>query len=126
MPSWETCRPILYDISADKVPRVFGPGSDPTVTENLPCRIFSRECNVSPLFRSLCLLTKSLKKADLKCLATVFTNGKPDVLSYYELWEAVVAIYSVCTRYGKPGSLRGLGKLLGNYMNHSRAIRLKP
>ena len=126
MPSWESCRFILYDMSADKVPRVFGPSSDPTVTENLPHRIYSGEWDESPPFCSLCVLTTSFEKADLKCSATVFTNGRPDVLSYYEIWEAVVAIFSVCTRYGKTGSLRGLGKFLGNYMNHSRATRLRP
>ena len=121
MPSWESCRVILYDMSADKVPRVFGPRGDATVTEDLPQRILSGECNDSPPFCSLCVLTRSFEKADLKCAVTVFTTGKSDVLSYYELWEAVVAIFSSCTRYGKPGSLRGLGKYSGTYMNHSKA-----
>lgn len=126
MSSWETCRAILYDMAADKAPRVFGPASDPTVTESLPHRIFSRECKGSPTFCSLCLLTRLLQKADLVCSATVFTNGQPDVLSHYNIWEAVIAIYSVCTRYGKTGSLRGLGKFSGNYINNGRATRLKP
>lgn len=104
MPSWESCRVILYDMSADKVPRIFGPSSDPTVTENLPHKILS---------------------PDLVCSVNVFTNGQPDVLSYYEIWEAVVAVFSVCTRYGKPGSLRGLGEHGDVFVSTSTKQRLE-
>ena len=57
LPSWDSCRDILYDMPADKVPRVFGPGSDPAVTEDLPYSIDSSEFT-APLFHILCLLTR--------------------------------------------------------------------
>ena len=127
MSSWETCRAVLYDMAADKAPRVFGPASDPTVTEPLPHRILSREYKGSPNILLAVPPDKMFyKKADLVCSASVFTNGRPDILSHYNIWEAVIAIYSVCTRYGKTGSLRGLGKLSCNYINNSRATRLRP
>ena len=42
LPSYESCRHLLYTMPADKIPQVFGPGSDPAVTEELPLSILSR------------------------------------------------------------------------------------
>lgn len=55
--TWESCRDVLYDMPADKVRRVFGPGSDPAVTEDLPYKIDSCMC-IDPLLRKPCPLTK--------------------------------------------------------------------
>lgn len=55
--TWESCRDVLYDMPADKVRRVFGPGSDPAVTEDLPYNIDSCMC-IDPLLRKPCPLTK--------------------------------------------------------------------
>ncbi|KAF6237650.1 hypothetical protein HO173_003851 [Letharia columbiana] len=87
--TWESCRDVLYDMPADKVRRVFGPGSDPAVTEDLPYNIDS---------------------SDLKCSANIFSAGKSDVSSFYDIWKAVTALFSVCARHGKAGSVRGLGE----------------
>lgn len=58
LPSWDSCRDIIYDMPADKVTRVFGPGSDPAVRESLPYSIDSCEFT-APLVHMLCLLTRS-------------------------------------------------------------------
>ena len=39
--TWDSCRDIIYDMPADKVSRIFGPHSDPSVTEELPYHIDS-------------------------------------------------------------------------------------
>lgn len=65
---------------------------------------------VAPLVFSLpVLITALLKKADLVCSANLFSTGKSDVASFYNIWEAVTAVFSVCVRHGKTGSVRGLG-----------------
>ncbi|CAD6592516.1 MAG: hypothetical protein ASARMPRED_006380 [Alectoria sarmentosa] len=87
--TWDSCRDIIYDMPADKVSRIFGPHGDPSVTEELPYHIDS---------------------ANLECSANIFSTGKPDVASFYEMWEAVTAISDVCTRYRQAGSARGLGE----------------
>ena len=46
---------------------------------------------------------------DAKCSANVFSAGKTEVASYYELWEAVTAIFTVCVWRSKIGSVRGVG-----------------
>lgn len=43
-------------------------------------------------------------------MVRVFSAGRADRTSWYSLWEAVEAIFSVCGRDGKAGSFRGLGE----------------
>lgn len=87
--SWESCRHVLYDMPADKVQQVFGPRGDPAVTEDLPYQFHSE---------------------DLGCSANMFSTGRPDVSSFYNLWEAATAVFSVCVRHRKTGSVRGIGE----------------
>lgn len=51
-----------------------------------------------------------LSTADMKCVVTLFSTGKSDVTSYYDIWEAVTAVFSVCARHRRTGSVRGLGE----------------
>lgn len=44
------------------------------------------------------------------CTLKIFTNGKPDISSWYRLWEAVTAVFSMCAVRGQGGSYKGLGK----------------
>lgn len=89
LPTWESCKDILFDMPANKLPQVFGSPGDPTVTEDLPYRIESY---------------------DVGCSANLFSTGKSDVSSFYEMWEAAIAVFCVCARYGRTGSVRGLGE----------------
>ncbi|CAF9941111.1 hypothetical protein IMSHALPRED_002431 [Imshaugia aleurites] len=88
--SWHSCRSVLFDMSADSSPQVFGPSSDPAVTQDLPFRFVS---------------------SDYKCAVNLFTTGQSDVATFYDIWQAATAIFAVCGRYGKGGSVRGLGDL---------------
>lgn len=107
--SWESCRDILYDIPADKIPRVFGPRGDPGVVENLPYNIGSGT-SIAPFDFQLTFSKSSFHETeDVRCFANLFSTGKSDVASYYEIWEAVIALFSVCVRHGKTGSIRGIG-----------------
>ena len=48
--------------------------------------------------------------ADDQCVLQIFSTGTPDVSSWYHLWEAVTAVFSVCVRpLGQGGSHRGIG-----------------
>lgn len=86
--SWQSCRNILYTMPADRTIRIFGPEADPTATEILPLRIPS---------------------GDGGCTATVCTTGDTDVVSFYDLWVALNAVFSVCSRRNLGGTMRGLG-----------------
>lgn len=44
------------------------------------------------------------------CTLKIFTSGNKDIISWYRLWEATVAVFSMCTVKGMGGSFRGLGK----------------
>ena len=39
----------------------------------------------------------------------IFTAAASDTYTWYQLWEAGSALFSVCTRHQKGGSVRGLG-----------------
>ena len=48
--------------------------------------------------------------ADDQCVVQIFSTGRPDVSSWYHLWEAVTAVFSVCVRpKGQGGSYTGIG-----------------
>lgn len=47
--------------------------------------------------------------ADEKCMFAVFTTGRIDLSSWYRMWEATTALFSVCVRDGQGGVYRGIG-----------------
>ncbi|KAM0796912.1 hypothetical protein BDR22DRAFT_892841 [Usnea florida] len=88
--AWKSCRYILGDMPALTRPEIFGPPEDHAVQIPLPQKVES---------------------SDGKCLLTIFGRGGRDETSWYKIWEAVTAVYSICTRQGKVGSFQGLGEL---------------
>ncbi len=49
-------------------------------------------------------------KVDARCEATIDMAGKPTIGTWYEIWEAMVAIASMCIRAkDKGGKATGLG-----------------
>ena len=47
---------------------------------------------------------------DARCEATVDTVGKPTIGTWYQIWEATVAIASMCMRVkNRGGKATGLG-----------------
>ena len=132
---WSSCRDILGDMPASGNRLVFGPRGLPGVQQGLPVAIDSCKCAESgifldpvqfssllspslvltslPSFSSQCgMLTSapSIGLADNKCVAKTFTTGKTDVSTWYRIWEAMTALFSVCVRAGKGGVSRGIGK----------------
>lgn len=57
----------------------------------------------------------SLAESDLvptggrQCVAVIRTGGARDVSSYYEMWEAIVAVTGMCIRFGHLGVAYGRG-----------------
>ena len=47
---------------------------------------------------------------DGQCALKIFGKGRADVTSWYKIWEAVSAVYSVCLKHGKVGTSQGLGQ----------------
>ena len=44
------------------------------------------------------------------CKLRIFTKGSIDITSWYKVWEAAVAVYHVCAKFGKAGYATGLGE----------------
>lgn len=74
---------------ATKQARIFGYPEDPGVQEKLPL---------------------ILEGADRKCQASIDIEGPATLATWYELWEAVTAVASMCVRQkGKGGKAKNLG-----------------
>ena len=49
---------------------------------------------------------------DHKCVLKLFSlTGASEAVSWYEIWEAVTAVFAMCGRSRMGGSYRGLGTL---------------
>lgn len=62
---------------------------------------------------------------DSKCTANLFSAGRTDVASFYDIWQGVTAMFSVCVRKGYSGSVRGIGTFWNNATEQSRRDSLK-
>ncbi|KAL9069082.1 MAG: hypothetical protein Q9161_005729 [Pseudevernia consocians] len=88
-PAWNSCVAVFVNMRATKPARIFGFAEDPLVEEILPL---------------------TLEGSDRKCQAHIDIEGAATISSWYELWEAVTAIASMCTRQkGKGGKAKELG-----------------
>ncbi|CAF9943056.1 MAG: hypothetical protein ALECFALPRED_010502 [Alectoria fallacina] len=83
-----SCQDVLEDMPATTKAEVFAPPDNSSATVLLP---------------------QAVESDDALCLLRIF--GTPsDTASWYELWEATTAIWSVCTRQSRGGSLGGIGE----------------
>lgn len=79
-----------------------------------PPFIFSNHTSHLLICLSLIYLTKTIsapgeKTVDAKCTANLFSAGRTDRASFYDIWQGVTAMFSVCVRKGYSGSVRGIG-----------------
>lgn len=133
---WSSCRDILGDMPASGNRWVFGPRGLPGVQQGLPVSIDSCKCgesgivpghvdifHVTVAIIGICLLCHPFLSqcgmltsaswnglADNKCIAKIFSTGKTDLSTWYRIWEAVTAVFSVCVRAGKGGVSTGIGQ----------------
>lgn len=88
-PSWNSCVSIFSNMNAAKTRQTFGHLPDQRVQVRLPV---------------------TYKAEDRRCMVKIDITGQPTGLSWYEVWEAVVALASTCVRgRQKCGKAAGLG-----------------
>lgn len=88
-PPWQSCISLFSDMQADKNRRTFGHLPDQRVQVRLPI---------------------TYKAADRRCMVKIDIAGQPTGLSWYEIWEGLVALASGCVRgKQKCGKATGLG-----------------
>lgn len=94
------------DMKANKTRQVFGHASDPRVQVKLPVEFKASEgFLLSGMRQQLTLLV------DARCAVLVDIKGKSTSVAWYEIWEAVIAVATMCVRAaGKGGKYHGLGK----------------
>ncbi|KAF6236258.1 hypothetical protein HO173_005889 [Letharia columbiana] len=99
-PEWTSCRDVLGDMPAGVARLIFGPRSAPETQQGLPMYIDS---------------------SDDKCVVQIFSTGPSDISTWYRMWEAVTAVFSVCVRAGRGGVYTGLGDLGNIFLTMSSA-----
>lgn len=88
-PSWKSCTDVLAEMPASMETLVFGPEVDPDAQVILP---------------------HFVESDDRKCLGRIWYSRKEsDTASWYTIWEAATAVFSICNRKQQSGSSRKLG-----------------
>ncbi|KAL2055746.1 hypothetical protein ABVK25_003990 [Lepraria finkii] len=88
-PPFQSCVNIWSDMDTSQERRIFGHVTDSGVQQELPFDYLA---------------------GDARCIANIDIVGRPTMVAWYEIWEAILAIASLCVRgKGKGGKATGLG-----------------
>ena len=101
----ESCSTIMDDMETTQESVTFAPSGDPAAQVPLPVVMRASK----QYLRHYCAILGCYFVGDGRSAARIL--GKSDTTSWYRIWEAVTAVYSVCARQGKGGIVRGLGML---------------
>ena len=107
-PRWQSCLTVLAEMPASTEPLVFGPVTDPGARVKLPQAIESGK--PSDFLKGSNFTDDRLREDDGECLSRIWnTKKESDTASWFQMWEAVTAVYSACVRHSQKGTIRGLG-----------------
>lgn len=116
-PPMGNCKHLSDTMMASSQRKTFGDAKDPQAYIKLPKELFeSRFDTISP-FASSFGLTWSKTTGDRQCKAIIQTAGATDVSTFYEMWEAIVAVNGMCVRFGNTGTAlqRGTQQMVSSY-----------
>ena len=107
---WKSCVNVVADMPASTETLVFGPPADPGAQVLLPHFIesgkpsnFAKGSNFTTDDR--------FGEDDKDCLSRIwYTKKESDTASWFQMWEAITAVYSVCVRNQQRGIIKGLGQ----------------
>lgn len=107
-PEWKSCTNVVADMPASTETLVFGPVADPGAQVVLPHFIESGK--LLDFAQGLGVTDARLREDDRHCLSRIwYTKKESDTASWFQMWEAVTAVYSVCVRHQQRGTIRALG-----------------
>lgn len=105
-------------IMASYVPDVYCEDSPGPPTENcktignsMPATSYEKLWGTAHDFHADITLPRTLLEPGRRCMAMIETLGPTDVSSWYDIWQAVIALDGMCVRNGQVGTARrrGLG-----------------
>lgn len=96
-------------------PTKFGAVGIADVDEHLPQTLTEREHQLQFELDGFVLLIRCESPATGKCSITIDTTAPDSEASWYDLWQAAVALDGMCVRAGRPGKARFLGECLHVY-----------
>lgn len=105
---WKSCTNVMADMPASTETLVFGPPEDPGAQVLLPH--FIQSGKPSGFTKGSNFTDDRLDEDDKDCLSRIwYTKKESDTASWFKIWEAITAVYSVCVRHQQRGSIKGLG-----------------
>ena len=103
-PPYRKCQHLQNSIAAKDAPKSFG------LDIKLPKHLY--ECQSLLIIFGVAKANGRRNTADRQCEATIRSLGAPDISSFYEVWEAIVAVTGMCIRFGQIGTAWYRGTLL--------------
>ena len=106
---WKSCTNVVADMPASTETLVFGPETDPGAQVLLPH--FIESSKPSDLAKGSNVADDRLGEDDRTCLSRIwYTKKESDTASWFQIWEAISAVYSACVSHQQKGTIRGLGQ----------------
>ena len=111
-PPTENCQTIVNSMPASKYQKSWGTAHAPLNADiTLPRTLRESKSNLGKN-QSYHQFAECFQIAGRKCMAIIETLGPTDVSSWYEIWQAVVALEGICVRNGLVGTARQRGMWL--------------
>ena len=106
---WRSCKNVVADMPASTETLVFGPEADPSAQVLLPHFIVSGK--PSNFAKGPNFTDDRLGEDDRDCLSRIYnTKKESDTASWFQIWEAITAVYAACVSHQQKGTIRGLGQ----------------
>lgn len=117
-PPIENCQTIVNSMPATRYEKWWGTAHAPQRADiTLPRTLLECKSNLGRN-QSCHRFAECFRIAGRKCMAKIETIGPTDVSSWYEVWQAIVALEGMCVRNGQVGTAgkRGMWLCLLNYV----------
>lgn len=125
-PSPDSCHSVLEDMPATTKMEFFGQPENTSATVLLPQSVWQGKPHYETLFHLSLPFLIDCRVASVPCsleLNSTFDVAILDTGSWYEVWEATIALWSVCVRHRSRGSINSIGEFPEQSRYHSVLTR---
>ena len=124
--SSDSCHSVLEDMPATTKMEVFGQLENTSATVLLPQGVWQGKPHYETSFHLSLHFLIDCRVANVLCrleLSSMDDVALLDTGSWYEVWEATIALWSVCTRHRSTGYMNSIGEFPEQSRHHSVLTR---
>lgn len=125
-PSSDSCHSVLEDMPATTKMEFFGNAENTSATVLLPQSVWQGKPHYETSIHFSHPFLIDCRVASVPCrlgLSSTFDVALLDTGSWYEVWEATIALWSVCTRHRSRGIIHSIGEFPEQSLYHSVLTR---